>query len=211
MFFRTMMKATYIYSMAIAALLSVQSVAPGMLRAQTTTAPSTETPAQIGVQRKPDPARLEALKAKIEQIKYQKIKTSLEMDDAQSQKFFAMYKPTEKEIQDLVKQRNDAMRTLHDLSTGSKTDAEVDPTLTKIRDLTTQIQQKQVSFDQSLKPILSPRQRARLLVFEQEFNKRILAASTPASRQRFLRNHPAMRKRLQRFRLKRLQQKLKHR
>lgn len=210
------MKTRFIYSLAIAALLSVQSVAPGTLAAQTTpatgsaTTPATEPAAQIGVQRKPDPARLEALKAKIEQIKYQNIKKSLEMDDAQAAQFFALYKPAEKEIQGLVKQRNDAMRTLRDLTTGGKTDADVDPTLARIRDLTTQIQQKQITFDQTLKPILTPRQRARLLVFEQEFNQRVAAATKPA-RQRFLKNHPAIKKRLQQLRLKRLQQKLNHR
>lgn len=201
------MKTTYFYSAVFAVLLSLQVAAPVTVLAQSD--PAAENAAQVGVQRKPDQARLDALKNKIEQLKYKNIKTSLGMDDAQAAQFFALYKPAEKEIQDLVKQRNDAMRSLRDLTTGGKTDADVDPTLTKVRNLTTQIQQKQIAFDQSLKPILAPRQRARLLVFEQEFNQRVAAASGPA-RQRFLKNHPAIRKKLHQFRLKRLQRKLKH-
>ncbi len=56
---------------------------------------------------------------------------------------------------------------------GAKTDADVDPEMQKIRDLNQQISNREQRLDSDLKPILSPRQRARLLMFEHEFNQRV--------------------------------------
>ena len=212
------MKTSGMLTVAIAALLQVaiafgpptavaQSTTPVQTPALETT-PSTVTTEQPTPNRKPDQARLDALKAKIEHLKYERIKTALEMDDAEAAKFFAVYKPAEQEIMELARQRNDALKQLRDLSTGGKTDADVDPVLTRIRDLTTQIEQRQVTLDQSLKPILTPRQRARLLVFEQEFNHRL---RNQIAKRQFLNNHPQLKQRVRQFRLRQLQKRLKHR
>ncbi|SRR5579883_241159 len=110
---------------------------------------------------------------KIEQIKYEKIKTALGLDDESAKKFFETYKPAEKDIQGLVKQRNDELKKLAEMMNGAKTDADVDPEMQKIRDLNQQISNREQRLDSDLKPILSPRQRARLLMFEHEFNQRV--------------------------------------
>ncbi len=200
------MKTTLLFSIVLAALLSVQWVMPMSILAQTTNSIDT---AQRGMLRRPDPARLEALKAKIEELKYQRIKTSLGLDDEQARKFFEQYKPVERDIQELVKKRNEAMKALQEATSSGKPNAEIEPKLNEIRDLTAAIQQRQVQLDQNLKPILTPVQRARLLVFEQEFNHRV---RQQIDKRKFLNNHPLIRNRLQQFRLqRRLQKKLNHR
>lgn len=123
--------------------------------------------------RKIDPERKKALLEKIEELKYNRLKDALKLDNASAQQFFEKYKPAEKDIQDLVKQRNEAVRKLHGLTKGEQTDAEVDPTLENIRSLNRKIEDRVVNLDKELKPILTPRQRARLLVFEQEFNRKL--------------------------------------
>lgn len=165
---------------------ALATVFAGGIRAQETqvavstqaqTEQTAQTPeVQEPVERKVDPAKLAALKQKIEQLKYEKLKTNLGMTDGQANQFFAVYKPAEQDIQGLVQQRNAEVLKLHQISNGADNNADVDATLTDIHDLTQQIEGRQQSLDQSLKPILSPRQRAQLLVFEQEFNHRVVEA-----------------------------------
>jgi len=120
-----------------------------------------------------DPERKMELLEKIERLKHNRLKENLGLDDAAAQKFFEKYKPAEKEIQDLVKQRNEEIRKLRSLTKGELTDSDVDPTLESIRALNHRIEDRMVNLDKDLKPILTPRQRARLLVFEQEFNRKL--------------------------------------
>jgi len=110
---------------------------------------------------------------KIEKLKYTKMKTALAMDDETARQFFEIYKPAEKEIQAIVKERNEELRKLALMMNGAKSDADVDPAMQKIRQLNQQITDREQKLDNDLKPILSPRQRARLLVFEHEFNERV--------------------------------------
>ncbi len=117
--------------------------------------------------------RRQELMEKIEKLKYERMKTALALDDETAVKFFQIYKPAEKEVQEIVKQRNDEMRKLTLLMNGAKTDADVDPVMQKIRELNQKIITRQEKLDGELAPVLSPRQRARLLVFEQQFNRRI--------------------------------------
>jgi predicted lipoprotein len=115
----------------------------------------------------------EAIIQKIEQVKYQKLKTVLAMDDATADKFFAIYKPAEHDIQALVKERNDVMKALATATNSNTSDADVAAMAQKVRNLNEQISDREQKLDGDLKPILSPLQRAKLLVFEHEFNQRI--------------------------------------
>jgi hypothetical protein len=95
------------------------------------------------------------------------------MDEETWDKFFKIYKPAESDIEAIVKQRNAEMRTLGQLMNGAKTDADVDPEMDKIRDLNKRIEDRVAKLNDDLKPVLSPRQRARLLVFEHDFNTKL--------------------------------------
>ncbi|HET6402432.1 MAG TPA: hypothetical protein VFH95_13695 [Candidatus Kapabacteria bacterium] len=115
----------------------------------------------------------EAIIQKIEQVKYQKLKTVLTMDDATAGKFFAIYKPAEHDMQALVKERNDVMKSLATATNSNTSDADVAAMAQKVRGLNQQINDREQKLDADLKPILTPLQRAKLLVFEHVFNERV--------------------------------------
>ena len=115
----------------------------------------------------------QALIQKIEAIKYERLKTSLGMNDATARQFFEVYKPAEHDIQALVQQRNDLMRQLAAATSANSTNADVTTMAEKIRDLNQQISGREQKLNDDLKPILTPLQRAKLLVFEHEFAQRV--------------------------------------
>ena len=166
------MKKNVVTQFLMGALLASSLAAPALyapeLYAQ---APDPAVPAPG--QHRPDPARLEELKAKIETLKYEKIKQAIALDGETAPKFFDIYKPAEKEIQAIAQQRNEELKKLGLMMNGAKSDGDVDPQMQKIRDLNKQIEDRQIKLDADLKPVLSSRQRAKLLVFEQVFNRRI--------------------------------------
>lgn len=166
-------------------------------------------PGGFGPHRPMDPEKLKELRAKIEQVKYGRMKQALAMDDETARKFFAIYQPAEKDVQALVEQRNEEMKKLGLLMNGAKTDADVDPELQKIRDINNQIDSRQQKLDGDLKDVISPRQRARLMVFEHEFNRRlhdeVMKRKEMTMRQQFHKQHPEQREKMKELMKKRHQ------
>jgi hypothetical protein len=154
-------KHTFASALLSGALLIVCFGAPVLARAQKA------NPAQPSVR--------EQLIAKIEALKYAKIKSELSLDDAGAAQFFAVYKPTEKDIQDIVRARNEELQKLTALMNAPKhsNSATIDADMQKVRDLNKQIEDRESKLDDDLKPMLSSEQRARLLVFEHNFNRRV--------------------------------------
>ncbi len=147
----------------------------------------------------------EAIIQKIEQVKYQKMRSVLELDDATADRFFAIYKPAEQDVQALVKERNDVMKSLAAATNSNTTDADLAAMAQKVRSLNEQIGDREQKLASDLKPILSPLQRAKLLVFEHEFNQRVrdqLAA------RRLLQEHPELRKLRRQLREERMKNRL---
>jgi Spy/CpxP family protein refolding chaperone len=188
--------------MIVATMITVAPMARAQSDPQAVTTaqmPQVNNDESIG-QRRPDPAKIAALKARIEKVKYEKIKTTLGLSDDQATKFFALYKPAEQDIEALVQKRNDAFLKVHEISNGTDQGANVEAELQNIKDLTQQIQARQQTLDQDLKPLLTPQQRAQLLVFEQAFNRRVSEAIV---KHRIQRKLAQMRKRLQQLRKER--------
>jgi hypothetical protein len=123
--------------------------------------------------RKVDPEKVKLLIQKVEEVKHQKLREVLNLDDETSKKFFAEYDPAEKDLINLVKQRQEQELKLLQLTRGEYKDGDVDPTLQSIKTLNQQIQDRYEKLDNNLKSIITPRQRAKLLVFEKEFNRRV--------------------------------------
>ena len=123
--------------------------------------------------RKVDPEKVKQLIRKVEEVKHRKLREVLNLDDATSQKFFAEYDPAEKDLINLVKQRQEQEFKLLQLTRGDYKDGDVDPTLQSIKGLNQQIQDRYEKLDNSLKSVITPRQRAKLLVFEKEFNRKV--------------------------------------
>src|SRR5438046_721748 len=104
----------------------------------------------------------EELVQKIEQVKYQKLKPALALDDVSGRKFFALYKPAEKDIQGLVLARNEAMKKLALATQNEKSGNNPEPEMEKVRDLNKRIESREQSLDNDLKPMLTAQQRAKL-------------------------------------------------
>ena len=121
----------------------------------------------------PPGSRLQQLQQKIEEAKYRKLRDVLNLDDESATKFFSLYKPAEQDIIDLVKQRNAEEVKLLQLTQGDYKDADVDPTIQSIENLNRKIEDRYNKLNDQLKTVLNPRQRAKLLVFEHEFNRRL--------------------------------------
>ena len=113
------------------------------------------------------------LLAKIERVKHEKLTKVLGLDEQTAPRFFELYKPAEQDIQGLVRERNEEMVKLQELMKGARSDGDVEPEMQRIRDLNERIENRQQRLDTDLKSVLSARQRARLLVFEHEFNQKI--------------------------------------
>ena len=124
-------------------------------------------------ERRADPEKVQQLMQKIEKVKHEKLRETLNLDDESAKKFFDMYKPAEHDIIGLVKQRNEEERRLVQLTQGDFKDGDVDPTIANIKSLNDKIEQRYGNLNDQLKSVLNPRQRAKLLVFEHEFNRRV--------------------------------------
>ncbi|HYM20903.1 MAG TPA: hypothetical protein VEW28_07860 [Candidatus Kapabacteria bacterium] len=121
----------------------------------------------------PQGGRFEQLMQKIVEVKHQKLRETLSLDDETAAKFFTIYTPAEQDMAALVKQRNQEEAKLLQLTQGNYKDADVDPTIQSIKSLNDQIEDRALKLNDELKPVLNPRQRAKLLVFEHEFNRRV--------------------------------------
>jgi Spy/CpxP family protein refolding chaperone len=139
-----------------------------------------------------DPERVRQLMEKVEEVKHQKLREVLNLNDETSAKFFAQYDPAEKDLIALVKQRQEQEIKLLQLTKGDYKDADVDPTLQSIKALNQQIQDRYEKLDDNLKSILEPRQRAKMLVFEKEFNNRV-REKLRERREEHRQNHPGHR------------------
>ncbi len=132
-----------------------------------------------------------ALIQKIEQVKYRKMRHVLQLDNATAQRFFAVYKPAEHEVQALVQERNEVLRTLATATNSNTSDADLSAMAQKVRGLNQQISDREQKLATDLKPILSPLQRAKLIIFEHKFNQRI---REQLAKRRLLKDYPELRK-----------------
>ena len=179
------------------AMVAALFALPQLIRAQ-------ETPSERKAEQQADK---QALLQKIEAVKHEKLKTALALDDESAKKFFEIYNPAEKDIQGIVKERNDELKKLQLMMNGAKTDAAVDPEVQKIRDLNAKIEARALKLDSDLKPVLSPRQRARLLMFEHEFNQRV---REQLLKHKMAANHQALKALRQKIRQQRLKKFLQN-
>ena len=140
--------------------------------------------------RKHDPEGIkQRLLEKVLEIKHEKLRETLLLDDESAAKFFAIYDPAEKDMIALVKNRQEQEFKLLTLLQNDNKDAEVDATLQSIKTLNQKILDRTEQLDNSLKPVLNPRQRAKLLDFEHKFN-RIAREKVRDRIQEWKENHP---------------------
>ena len=176
------MKRPSLLTVLILLLLAAMGLLERAVRAQQPDAATGAVPgrdAQRDAQRE---SRRRELLEKIEHAKYDRIRTTLGLDDATSVKFFEAYIPAEKDIQGLVAERNRVMAKLTVTSSGSAAGPSAAALLDRVHELDQRVLDRQTALDRALTPMLSAAQRAKLVVFEHEFNARIREAA--ASRKR---------------------------
>src|ERR1051325_9050199 len=91
---------------------------------------------------------------KVLEVKHQKIREVLVLDDETAKKFFEQYDPAEKDMIEIVKQKQDQELKLLQLTQGDYKDADVDPTLENIKNLNEKIQKRYEQLDNNLKSVL---------------------------------------------------------
>jgi Spy/CpxP family protein refolding chaperone len=136
-----------------------------------------------------DPEKMKELIKKLYDIKHQKLRDSLRLDDETAKQFFMIYEPAEKDLISLVKERQKQEVKLLQLTRGEYADADVDPTMQSIKSLNLKIQDRYEKLDNDVKSILKPRQRAKLLLFEKEFNRKFREKMN-AGREAWEKKHP---------------------
>ena len=97
-------------------------------------------------------------------------------------KFFEAYIPAEKDIQGLVAERNRVMAKLSVASSGAAASPSAAGLLDRVHELDQRVLDRQTALDRALTPMLSAAQRAKLVVFEHEFNARIREAAASGKR-----------------------------
>lgn len=107
---------------------------------------------------------------KIEKIKIEKLINKLELDDNKAENFTSMYKDFSMLIKDLNKKRFTAYKLMvENLESGSGLDTLVE----QVIGYETQINGEREKFTEDLKTILTPKQIAKMIVFERKFNNEL--------------------------------------
>ncbi|HEY3876495.1 MAG TPA: hypothetical protein VGM92_13550 [Candidatus Kapabacteria bacterium] len=164
----------FLFFLIAGTLFGASDVATRPAMAQSNTANVNTTTVNTSTAKTPQEQTIRhALIQKIEELKYAKIKERLGLDDATAEKFFAVYKPAEKDIQALVMERNAELKALAVATNTTTADADVGALTAKIKDLNTEIESHEQGLQGSLSPLLTPLQQAKLLVFEHEFNQHV--------------------------------------
>jgi Spy/CpxP family protein refolding chaperone len=115
----------------------------------------------------------EKILAKVLEVKHEKLRGELLMDDEQAKKFFSAYDPAEKDLVELVKQKQEQEGKLLKASQSENGDADVNSAIENIKGLNQKITDRYLALDNNLKSMLNPRQRAKLFAFEKRFNEQV--------------------------------------
>jgi Spy/CpxP family protein refolding chaperone len=110
---------------------------------------------------------------KVMEVKHEKLREQLLMDDETAKKFFAIYDPAEKNMISLIKDRQQEEIKLLKLTQGDNNDAEIDQAMQNIKAINRKLLDQSDQLDNNLKTVLNPRQREKLAVFEKKFNQQV--------------------------------------
>ncbi len=116
--------------------------------------------------------RREHVRERVREIKMLKLMEALDLTEEQSARFFPRYR----EVEERIAAINEEMEELlHDLAEASaqKTDHKIDEMIRKYGELAKKHVEIRAEFINDVSDILSPQQRAALIVFERRFQDRL--------------------------------------
>jgi len=121
-----------------------------------------------------DPRMRERMKERIKTIKIWKLTEEVDLTSDQSERFFPVYKDFQKALMELEEKRFRLVRELDELSNGEDvTDQALKDKMNDIESIHDDHKKLHSDFINDIGSILSVKQQARLLIFEERFKNRM--------------------------------------
>ncbi len=141
------------------------------LAAQTMAQPPMPPPGPPG----PDSGPMrQRIRERIETMKIWKLTDAVGLTTEQSEKFFPMYNKHQKALESIEDQRVDLVNQLDSLSNDPKSsDQKIIGLIAQLQEIPVQISAERERFQKEISTILSTRQQAKLIVFEEQFRQQI--------------------------------------
>ncbi len=117
----------------------------------------------------PPPPGRERIERRVEMIKIYKLTEALQLDEEQATRFFPRYRAYETEQRAAREQLNRAFRELEAAVKGGREDGELIRLMQQTRQAERRMLTRRDEFFEGVSDLLSPRQKAALMVFERRF------------------------------------------
>ncbi len=148
--------------------LTASMMLTGSLMAQPDSAPPPDFP------RGGPHHRWQQMAENIENLRLLKLLETVDLNEEQSAKFIPLFQRYRKDFKELLDQRRDLVDHLADLVDSNASDAELNAGVQKLIDLKKKMEQQQADFINDCRGILTPKQLARLVIFQERFEREIL-------------------------------------
>lgn len=134
--------------------------------------------------RPPDAQGTDRPSDRIENLRKVRLVEILELKEDQSVRFLARMNEHDNRRRDLLKERGDALDKLERLIRNKADDGEFEKAFAEVAVVDDKVTTERRSFVASLSDILTPMQRAKMLIFERRFEKELREAMKEAQRRR---------------------------
>ncbi len=134
--------------------------------------------------RPPEPPQGDRPSDRIENLRKVRLVEVLELKEDQSVRFLARMNDHDKARRDLMKERGDALDRLERLIRNKADDGEFTKGFAEVAAIDDKLTTERRSFFAGLSDILTPTQRAKMLIFERRFEKELREAMREAQRRR---------------------------
>jgi DNA repair exonuclease SbcCD ATPase subunit len=129
--------------------------------------------AQPGPGKGPGPMR-ERIRERIKTIKIWRLTEAVELTSEQSEKFFPIYNEFQDAMENLEKEKQETLRRLESMTDDPETsDKDIKGLITEIGEFDRRSAELQKGFFDNVSDVISTRQLGKLLVFEENFKRRL--------------------------------------
>jgi len=103
-----------------------------------------------------------------------KLREAVDLTEEQSAKFIPLFQSFRKDFKESLDQRRELVDKLADLVDSNASDAELNSGIQKLSDLKNKMEKQQKDFLTECRGILTTKQLARLVIFQERFEREIL-------------------------------------
>jgi Spy/CpxP family protein refolding chaperone len=118
--------------------------------------------------------RWQQMAENIENLRLLKLLETVDLTEEQSTKFVPLFQRYRKDFKELLDQRRELVDHLADLVDSNASDADLNTAIRNLLDLKKKMEQQQADFINECRGILTPKQLARLVIFQERFEREIL-------------------------------------